>query len=47
MKAMTFSATRVNLAAAIDAVLDDREEVIITRAGKDPVVLVALMTISL
>ena len=42
MKAMTFSATRVNLAAAIDAVLDDREEVIITRAGKDPVVLVAL-----
>ena len=47
MKAMTFSATRANLAAAIDAVLDDREEVIITRAGKDPVVLVALMTISL
>ena len=42
MKAMTFSATRANLAAAIDAVLDDREEVIITRAGKDPVVLVAL-----
>ncbi|MGV1004446.1 MAG: type II toxin-antitoxin system Phd/YefM family antitoxin [Candidatus Nanopelagicales bacterium] len=42
MKTMTFSATRSNLAAAIDSVLEDREEVIITGAGKDPVVLVAL-----
>lgn len=39
---MTYSATRANFAAALDAVLDDREEVIITRAGKAPVVLVAL-----
>lgn len=42
MKTMTYSATRANFAAAIDAVLEDREEVVITRAGKDPVVLVAL-----
>lgn len=39
---MTYSATRANFAAALDAVLDNREEVIITRAGKAPVVLVAL-----
>ncbi len=42
MKTMTYSWTRANFAAALDAVLDDREEVIITRAGKAPVVLVAL-----
>jgi antitoxin YefM len=42
MKTMTFSATRSNLAAAIDSVLEDREEMVITWAGKDPVVLVAL-----
>ena len=42
MKTMTYSSTRANFAAAIDSVLDDREEVVITRAGKDPVVLVAL-----
>ena len=39
---MTYSSTRANFAAALDSVLDDREEVIITRAGKAPVVLVAL-----
>lgn len=42
MKTMTYSATRANFAAALDTVLDDREEVVITRAGKPPVVLVAL-----
>ena len=42
MKTMTYSSTRANFAAAIDSVLEDREEVVITRAGKDPVVLVAL-----
>ena len=39
---MTYSATRANFAATIDSVLEDREEVVITRAGKEPVVLVAL-----
>jgi antitoxin YefM len=42
VKTMTYSSTRANFAAAIDSVLEDREEVVITRAGKDPVVLVAL-----
>lgn len=42
MRTTTFSAARTNLAAVIDSVLDDREEVVITRAGKKPVVLVAL-----
>ncbi|WP_428831054.1 type II toxin-antitoxin system Phd/YefM family antitoxin [Arthrobacter parietis] len=39
---MTYSKSRANYAATLDAVLDDREEVVITRAGKDPVVIVAL-----
>lgn len=42
MKTMTYSASRANFAATLDSVLNDREEVVITRAGKDPVVLVAL-----
>jgi antitoxin YefM len=42
VKTMTHSSTRANFAAAIDSVLENREEVVITRAGKDPVVLVAL-----
>ncbi|MHA7275222.1 type II toxin-antitoxin system Phd/YefM family antitoxin [Arthrobacter sp. Hz1] len=39
---MTYSESRANYAATLDAVLDDREEVVITRAGKDPVVIVSL-----
>ncbi|WP_439563802.1 type II toxin-antitoxin system Phd/YefM family antitoxin [Microcella sp.] len=39
---MSYSESRANYAAALDAVLDDREEIVITRAGKDPVVMVAL-----
>ena len=42
MKTMTYSATRANFAAAIDSVLEDREEVVIIRAGREPVVMVAL-----
>ncbi|WP_104140047.1 MULTISPECIES: type II toxin-antitoxin system Phd/YefM family antitoxin [unclassified Cryobacterium] len=42
MKTITYSESRANYAATLDSVLDDREEVIITRAGRDPVVLVAL-----
>ena len=42
MKIITYSESRANYAATLDSVLDDREEVIITRAGRDPVVLVAL-----
>jgi antitoxin YefM len=42
MKTMSYSASRGAFAATLDSVLNDREEVIITRAGKAPVVLVAL-----
>ena len=42
MKTMTYSESRANYAATLDAVLNDREEVVITRAGKEPVVIVSL-----
>jgi antitoxin YefM len=42
MKTMTYTETRANLARTLDAVLDDREEVVVTRAGHDPVVIVSL-----
>lgn len=42
MKIMTYSVLRANHAATLDAVLDDCEEIVIMRAGKDPVVIVSL-----
>jgi antitoxin YefM len=42
MKTISYSESRANYAKVLDSVLDDREEVVITRAGRDPVVLVAL-----
>ncbi|WP_017600448.1 type II toxin-antitoxin system Phd/YefM family antitoxin [Nocardiopsis lucentensis] len=42
MKTMTYSESRANYAATLDSVVDDREEVVITRAGREPVVMVAL-----
>jgi antitoxin YefM len=42
MRTMTYSESRARYAETLDAVVDDREEVIITRAGHDPVVIVAL-----
>ncbi|GAB3036889.1 YoeB-YefM toxin-antitoxin system antitoxin YefM [Parafrigoribacterium mesophilum] len=42
MRTLSYSESRANYAATLDAVLDDREEVVITRAGKDSVVIVAL-----
>ena len=42
MKTMTYSESRAHYAATLDAVVNDREEVVITRAGHDPVVMVAL-----
>ena len=42
MKTMTYSESRAKYAETLNAVTDDREEVIITRAGHDPVVIVAL-----
>jgi antitoxin YefM len=42
MKILTYSESRTHYAKTLDAVVDDREEVIITRAGHEPVVIVAL-----
>jgi antitoxin YefM len=39
---MSYSASRARYAETLDAVTDDREEVVITRAGHEPVVMVAL-----
>jgi antitoxin YefM len=39
---MTYSESRAKYAETLSAVVDDREEVIITRAGHDPVVMVSL-----
>jgi antitoxin YefM len=39
---MTYSESRVKYAETFNAIIDDREEVVITRAGHDPVVIVAL-----
>lgn len=41
-KTISYSQSRAHYAATLDAVTNDREEVIVTRAGKDPVVMVAL-----
>ncbi|MDK8478405.1 MULTISPECIES: type II toxin-antitoxin system Phd/YefM family antitoxin [Corynebacterium] len=42
MKAMSYSDSRAHFAEMLDTVTDDREEVIITRAGHEPVVVVSL-----
>lgn len=42
VKTISFSESRANYAATLDAVVDDREEVVVTRAGHEPVVIVSL-----
>jgi antitoxin YefM len=42
VKTMTYSESRAKYAQTLDSVIDDREEVVITRSGHDPVVIVAL-----
>lgn len=42
MKSMSFTESLDRFAEVLDGVLDDREEVIITRDGHDPVVLLPL-----
>jgi antitoxin YefM len=42
MKTMTYSESRARYAEVLDGVVNDREEVVITRAGHDPVVIVSL-----
>jgi antitoxin YefM len=42
VKTLTYSESRAHYAETLDAVVDDREEVVVTRAGHEPVVIVAL-----
>ena len=42
MRTMTYSESRAKYAETLNAVVDDREEVVITRSGHDPVVIVSL-----
>ena len=42
MRTMSYTESRRNYAKVLDSVVDDREEVVITRAGHDPVVILAL-----
>jgi antitoxin YefM len=39
---MSYSESRANYAETLDRVVDDREEVVVTRAGHEPVVIVSL-----
>lgn len=42
MRTISFSESRANYARTLDAVVDDREEVIVTRSGRESVVIVSL-----
>ncbi|GAA3365964.1 type II toxin-antitoxin system Phd/YefM family antitoxin [Saccharopolyspora gregorii] len=42
MKTMSYSESRAKYAETLNSVVDDREEVVITRAGHEAVVMVAL-----
>jgi antitoxin YefM len=42
MRTMSYTESRAKYAETLNAVVDDREEVIVTRAGHEPVVIVAL-----
>jgi len=42
MKTMSYTESRARYAEVLNSVVDDREEVVITRAGHDPVVIVSL-----
>jgi len=42
MRTMTYSESRAKYAETLSSVVDNREEVVITRAGHEPVVIVSL-----
>ncbi len=42
MRTMSYTESRANYAEVLDAVVNDREGVIITRAGHEPVVIMSL-----
>ena len=42
VRTMSYSESRARYAETLDSVVNDREEVVITRAGHEPVVMVSL-----
>ncbi|MGO1543585.1 MAG: type II toxin-antitoxin system Phd/YefM family antitoxin [Gulosibacter sp.] len=42
MKTMSYSESRLRYAEVLDSVVDDREEIVITRAGREPSVILSL-----
>ncbi len=42
MRTMSYTESRARYAEVLDSVTEDREEVVITRAGHEPVVIVSL-----
>lgn len=42
MKTMSYTESRAKYAEVLDSVVNDREEVVVTRAGHDPAVIVSL-----
>ncbi|SCL58662.1 antitoxin YefM [Micromonospora citrea] len=42
MRTVSFTQLRQNLAAELDSVINDAEEVVVTRSGHEPVVIVPL-----
>ncbi len=42
MKTISYSQSRQNYASVLESVINDREEVVVTRVGHDPVVIVSL-----
>jgi antitoxin YefM len=42
VRTMSYSESRAKYAETLDSVVNDREEVVITRAGHEPVVIVSL-----
>jgi len=42
VKTMTYTESRARYAEVLDGVVQDREEVVITRSGHDPVVILSL-----
>ena len=42
MKTLSYTESRARYAEVLDSVTNDREEVVITRAGHEPVVIVSL-----
>jgi len=42
MKTLSYTESRAHYAEVLDSVINDREEVVITRAGHEPVVIMSL-----